>query len=183
MKTIQLVVLMLSLYACNNTLDNNTIYEYPNLKNAFLTSIVFSRWSSKQVYVYNEFDNIETKDIINSIYRSYNEDLGYSINDSILNHISNRGNRQISKSLIDKEDLSVILISDTTKYVDYIIFSEPFSINNKWMCFSISRKDSDSKTRKHYVFYVEKDKEKDQFDVPFIYDWQKDILLEKSVIK
>ena len=183
MKAIQLLILIPWLCACNHISPQNKKYEYPNFKNAFLESIVFSQWDSKQIYVYYEFDNVEEKDIIESIYRSFNEELGYSIEDSILNLISSRKNRQITLNLIEFEDLSVNLVSDTTKYVNYLIFSEPFSIDDRWMCFSISRRDSSSKTRKHYILYVEKELGKDQYVTPFIYDWQKDILLKRSVIK
>jgi len=179
----KLLLVLLWFSACNPISPQSSLYEYPNLKNAFLKSIVFSRWDSKQVYVYNEFDNKDARSIVENIYLSFDKDLNYSVNDSILNLILNRGNRKISKKLIDDDDLEIVLISDTTKYEKYVIFSEPFSINNKWMCFSISRRDSVSKTRKHYILYIEKNKDKDQFDTPFIYDWQKDILLEKSVIK
>jgi hypothetical protein len=183
MKAQQLFGLIMWLSACNPISQQDKSYEYHNLKNAFFESIVFSRWGSNQVYVYNEFNNTETRNIVGNIYLSFDKDLNYTINDSVLSLISNRGNRKISKKLIDDDDLKIVLISDTTKYEKYVIFSEPFSINNKWMCFSISRRDSASRTRKHYIFYVEKNKARDQFDTPFIYDWQKDILLKKSVIK
>ena len=183
MKAVQLLIMILWLCACNHTSPQNNIYEYPKLKNAFLESIVLSGWGSRQINVYNEFDNVETRDIVENIYFSFNEELNYSIEDSILDLISTRKNRQIYSTLIDYKDLSVNLISDTTIYEDYLIFSEPFSIDNRWMIYSLSRRDSASKTRKHYIFYVEKDEEKSQFVTPFVYDWQKDILLEGSVIK
>jgi hypothetical protein len=182
MRSIQFFLLLMWFTSCNNIPSQQSEYEYPHLKNVILESILFSHWNSQQVYVYNQFDNRSTKEIVGNIILSFDKDLNYIINDSLVKYISQRPNRRITKKLIEN-DSNITLISDTSKFDNYIIFSEPFSIDNKWMCFSISRRDSISKTRKHFIFYVKKVEGRDQFDSPFIYDWQKDVLLEESVIK
>ena len=118
-----LILIILILSSCVNRAPSSDDFEYPELKQAFLESILLSGWSGKDIYVYEEFSNKECCELINIVYQSFNEDINYELNDSIVNLLENREDRNISKRLIDEPGVDIQLIKDTTNYHNYIVFS------------------------------------------------------------
>ena len=174
--------------SCQNSENIPESEEYVALAWSFRSSIdytqIFTTSTSDTILLLNKFANTASRDILEEIYLSFYEPLEYKINDSILHLLATRPDREYSKDIVPIESpiITIKMISDTSGLSDFIYLSEPLKIDSNWLLFSITRLSGTTGGREHYVSYVEIG-DSGRLNLAFIYDWQKDRLMKREVIK
>lgn len=125
-------------------------------------------------YVLKEYGNIELRGITLSVYVNCS-DIGYAINDSILNNIKNRKNKLITNRLDTINNIR--FVSDTKGFNhNFVTYSEPFYVNNEILCLSMSNRIVSENKTLEWVFFLKKKNGK--FRVLTFYDVQKDVFYD-----
>ena len=98
--------------------------------------------------------------------------------------LATRPDREYSKDVVPIESAitTIKMISDTSDLSDFMYLSEPLKIDSNWLVFSITRISGTTGERAHYISYVEIG-DSGRLNLAYIYDWQKDRLMKRQVIK
>jgi len=174
MKKIIFVVVLLSLFGCRN------INKQPQLLTdkewSDILNITLPLAKGDKPYIYRKFENVESKEIISSVYTNC-EDIGYELNDTILNYINSRNNKLITNKLDTMFNVSFVSNLNGFKH-NYVIYSEPFYVNNQILCISMSNKIIKEDALLKWVFFLKK--QNDSIKVIEFYDVQKDMFFEPA---
>ena len=133
--------------------------------------------------IYNEFDNSRTRDLTNSVYQYCDTILKYKINDSIVDFIDKRKSKPIMNKFDTLLNGNCNFITDTNNFDhEYMVYSEPFSINGKMICLSSTIVKPREKLTNHYVWFGVFNKN-DVYHLLFFYNFKKDCFFRGRTIK
>jgi len=168
MKYITFFLILLSLFGCKT--DKKQVLEYTDNEWRDILKNTLPLAEGNKPYIFKEFGNMESKDIISNIY-SICTDLGYELNDSILKNINNRKNKPIKNNLDTMFNVGFVFDTSDFNY-NYVIYSEPFYVNNEILCVSMSNKNVIENITLQWVFFFKKQKE--ALKIIEFYDFKKD---------
>ena len=172
MRKIIFVVIMLGLFGCKNINKQSQLLtdkEWGDILN-----ITLPLATGDKPYIYKKYGNVELKDITLIIY-NYCADIGYELNDTILNYIKNRDNKLITNKLDMMFNINFISDLNGFKH-NYVIYSEPFYVNNQILCISMSNKLVNEGVLLEWVFFLKK--QNDSIKIIKFYDDQKDMFFK-----
>lgn len=175
MKYLVLIFVLLCLFGCRTDKKHNQVLTDHEWHDILAQSFALSDISKP--YIFTEYDNTGLKNII---LDSYNNStfLGYEISDSILNYINTRANKHITNHLDTMFTVSFII--DTIRdRSDYVLFSEPFFVNDKIICVAMSNRKIRENITLKKVFYFIKREDK-VLRILGYYDVKKDIFYKAT---
>jgi hypothetical protein len=122
-------------------------------------ALIFSK--STEGILFKDFCNEEMNEVLKYAYINGDSLLQYSVSDSIINILNTRYNKLITNRFDTISNLSFVIDTFNLKK-NYIMFSEPFYINDTLLCFSMINKMQNDNTDQMVFFFK---KEYDKFEV------------------
>ena len=176
MRVILYICLLLVLFSCNNT--SIKVNTFTNVELEDLFAFPLSTIESDSISVYETYDNKRFLQLLSTLYRN-RSDLGYVINQSILDEINNRTDCQVPREIVDFKYWNLNFVSDSTiQYNNIIVFSEPLFINKSLVNITWAVKNNKSDTTKNYSLFLRKDNT--GFSIIEFYDAQLDMFYEPT---
>lgn len=174
MKSLVPILIMLSLFGCKPESKQVQILTDGEWRDVLINTLWLAE--GNKPYIFKEFENIGSIDIISKTYINCTN-LGYELNDSILNKITNRKNKPITNKLDTMLNISYVF--DTTGFKEnFVIYSEPFYINEDIICISMSNNKILENIILQWVFFLKKQNE--SFKIIEFYDVKKGMFYKPS---
>jgi len=177
MRYLVYIFVLLCLFGCKN--DNKYSHVLTDKEWHDIIAQTFLLSDIKEPYIFQKYDNTGLKKTILDSYIN-STFLGYEINDSILNYINTREDKPITNHLDTM--FAVSFITDTIRNrSDYVLFSEPFFVNDKIICIAMSnRKIRDDITLKKVFYFIKRDDK--VLRILGYYDVNKDVFYKATPI-
>ncbi len=169
MREFKFLFLILILLGCKTESKKAKSFTASDWKNILTYTLAFAE--GEKPYVFKNYENDKSKDLISSIYKDRSEKIGYQFHDSVYYYLRKRTNGPI----LDRLDtmFNITFVQDTIMLnKNVIIFSEPFFINDSIICISMSNIIMPKATLKKKVFFLKKSY--NSYGIIEVYDVNKD---------
>ncbi len=176
MKNVIIIIIILSLFSCKSNNKTAQLLTDTEWREIISQTIKFPRRKIES-QIYKDYNNIYMRDTVIAVYE-YCSYLGYEVNDSIIDYIKNRKNKPITNRLDTMYGFSFTLDTINNHYITY---SEPFFVNDKMICVSMSSFNIKEDTSFCFVYFFKK--ENGSFKEIEFYDVRKNLFYECTPVE
>lgn len=176
MRKIVFIVITLCLFGCENKNSQSQLLTDKEWSDILNLTLPLAK--GDKPYIYYKYGNVELKHITSNVYSNC-IDIGYELNDTILNYIKNRNNKLITNELDTMFNVNFVSNLKGFKH-NYVIYSEPFYVNNQIICVSMSNKILNEDALLMWVFFLKK--QNDSIKIIEFYDAQKDMFFKPATL-